>query len=307
MNAMTRFFFVTLTLASVTASPAFADGEACPASDKSRAEAALSKVEAAEKAGRTLEAYRAARSLSMLECAAKGVGRRDGLIERTSKKLGMEAEKAGRFGEAFEYFSTPLNYGRLDDRELNAAADRNMLKYAKSKPEDYKVVSQAAEYFKGRDNASSLNRVRGIARKSGDKALAKEEKDFASNRKSLGSLEIAKRWLEIAGDSKRADSRAVQRGDTLLAEGTVGSIERAMQYYSFAGSKSGEQKAQARARSLGDAAARKGDHGLAAKFYALSGDEAKAAAVEKQKEKAEAKRQDKFKKDQKSLEKELGF
>ena len=104
MNAMTRFFFVTLTLASVTASPAFADGEACPASDKSRAEAALSKVEAAEKAGRTLEAYRAARSLSMLECAAKGVGRRDGLIERTSKKLGMEAEKAGRFGEAFEYF-----------------------------------------------------------------------------------------------------------------------------------------------------------------------------------------------------------
>jgi len=307
MNTMTKFFFVVLALAGMTLSPAFADGEVCSASDKSRAEGALSKAEAAEKAGRTLDAYRAARSLSMLECAAKGVGRRDGLIERSSKKLGMEAEKAGRFGEAFEYFSTPLNYGRLDDRELNAAADRNMLKYAKSKPEDYKVVSQAAEYFKGRDNASSLNQVRGIARQSGDEALAKEEKDFTSNRKSLGTLEIARRWLEIAGDSKRADSRAVQRGDTLLAEGTVSSIERAMQYYSFAGSKSGEKKAQERARKLGEDAARKGDHSLAARFYALSGDEAKAAAVEKQKEKAETKRQDKFKQDQKSLEKELGL
>ena len=50
---------------------------------------------------------------------------------------------------------------------------------------------------------------------------------------------------------------------------------------------------------------------MAAQFYILAGDNAKAAALEKKMEarddKGEAKRREQFKKDQKSLEKELGL
>jgi hypothetical protein len=99
----------------------------------------------------------------------------------------------------------------------------------------------------------------------------------------------------------------VQRGDALLAENTVRSIELAMEYYHFADNQAKAKQAQERAGKLGDDAARKGEHGLAARYYGLSGDRTKMKAVEKQKEKTESKRQDQFKKDQQALEKELGL
>lgn len=306
MNTMTKFIFVVLALASMAPLPAFADGEVCSASEKKTADGMLRKAEDAEKAGKLKDAYKAAtQSIPAIHCAGNGYKRRDGVVERTSKKLGAESEKSGKFGEAHEYFSAPFRMGRVD--YPLADADRTMLKHAKANPDNYKVVSQAASYFDQREGKPHLKEVRDIAKNSGDKALTQEEKSFKSNRKSFDMLEKARGWLEIAGQGKLANARAEQRGDALLADSTVSSVELAMQYYNFADSKRGEKKAQERARQLGDDAARKGDNGLAAKFYELSGDEAKAAAVEKQKEKAEVKRQDKFKQDQKSLEKELGL
>jgi hypothetical protein len=306
MNSTMKFIFVGAVIACMTAPAVYADGEACSASETKVSDEMLRKAEEAEKAGRIQDAYKAAtRSIPSIHCAGNGYKRRDGMIERTSKKLGAEAEKAGRFGEAYEYYRAPERHGRADYDLANA--DRAMLKYAKAKPDDYKVVSEAANYFARREISSSLNEVRAIARRGGDKMLAKEEKTFAAHKDSLDDLRKAREWLDLAGAAKGANARAEQRGDTLLAEGSFRSVEQAFSYYNFAENPKKLNAAKDRAHKLGDDAARKGDHGLAAKFYDLSGDEAKAAAVAKQKEKTETKRQDKFKQDQKSLEKELGF
>jgi hypothetical protein len=305
MKTTTIVLFLAAGIVCLTAPAVYADG-GCEASEIRIAEGMLRKAEEVEKAGRIQDAYKAAtQSLRYIDCAGNGVKRRDGMIERTSRTLGAEAEKAGRFGEAFEYYSAPERHGRADYDLGNA--DRAMLKHAKARLDDYKVVSGAAAYFTRRNLSSSLNEVRVIARSNGDKMLATEEKTFAGRKDSLDVLKKAREWLDLAGEAKRANARAEQQGDTLLAEGSFRSVERAFSYYHFAENPKKIDAAKDRARKLGDQHAAKGDHGLAAKFYELSGDEAKAAAVEKQKEKVETTRQDKFKKDQKSLEKELGF
>lgn len=306
MKTTTIVLLLAAGIVSWTAPAVYADGEGCSADDIRVAEGMLRTAEEAEKAGRFQDAYRAAtRSIPSIHCAGNGYKRRDGLIERTSRKLGAEAEKAGRFAEAFEYYSAPERHGRLDYDMGNA--DRVMLKDAKARPDDYKAVSKAAEYFARRDLSASLKEVQGIARRGGEKMLAKEEKTFASRKDSLADLGKAREWLKLAGEANRANARAEQRGDALLAEGSFRSVERAFSYYHFAENPKKVDAARNRARTLGDQHARKGDHDLAVKFYGLSGDEAKAAAIEQQQEKAETKRKDSFKKGQKSLEKELGL
>ncbi len=308
MRTIATMLVLVSGIAGLAAAPAaFADGEACSASEKKTAEGALRKAEEAEKAGRNKDAYQTATSsIGEPACAANGYKRRDGLIERTSRKLGAEAEKAGQFGDAFTYFSAPHRHGRpdypLDD------ADRVMLKHAKAKPEDFEAVSKAVGHFEKRGIQASLKETRTLAKAAGEKALEKETKAFAATgRDSRAALNDARRWFDLAAGPPRAQERAVQRGDALLAEGTPHSVELAFEYYQFAHSEEKLKNARMRAQKLGDEAARKGDQGLAARFYALSGDKTKAAAVEKQKEKTEAKRQQQFKKDQQSLEKELGL
>jgi hypothetical protein len=286
---------------------AFADGESCSAQDVSRSNGPLKKAEEAERAGRLKEAYAIVdQGIPVLHCAGNGYHRRDGIIERTSRKLGAEAEKAGQFGDAFKYFSAPYRHGRVD--YPLGDADRAMLKYAKANPGSYKAVSEAMAYFDRREGKPHVNEVRALARDGGNKALSGEAKAFAGvTRDSRKELEEARDWFRLAGDEKPVNARAEQRGDSLLADSTVRSIELAMQYYGFAHNKAKGKQAEERARRLGDEAARKGDHALATRFYALSGDTAKASAVEKQIEQAESKRQQQFKKDQQSLEKELGL
>jgi hypothetical protein len=296
---MTPVSFTIIVLVTLFASAALADGEVCSANDKKRVEGALRKAEEAEKAGQYKNAYQiAGSSFGEPACVTNGYHRRDGLIERTSKKLGAEAEKAGRYGEAFKYYS---------EIGLYADADRTMLRHAKANPDDYKVVSQAVAYFDRREGKSHLKEVRALARSSGDKALAKEEKSFSARKDSLDDLQKAQEWLWLVGDEKSAGARAEQRGDALLAEGTIRSVDLAFSYFNFAGNPKKTNAAKGRARNLGDDAARRGDAALAARFYDLSGDHAKAKAVEKQQEMTEAGRQDQFKKEQKALERELGL
>jgi hypothetical protein len=310
MRSTTTVSLAILGFAVLFASAVRADGEVCSASEMKTSNGLLRKAETAEKSGKIRDAYAiATQGIPSLHCAENGYKRRDGLIERTSKKLGAEAEKGGRFGEAFDYYSAPHRHGRLD--YPLADADRTMLKYAKANSDNYKVVSQAMGYFDQRDGRPHLNDVRALAKSSGDKMLAKEEKTFAVRRGSLDDLHKAREWLNLAGDSKPARARAEQRGNALLAEDTARSIELAMEYYRFADNRNKEKQAQERARKLGDEHARNGEHRLAVKFYELAGDDAKARALaqktEAESKKVEAKRQDQFKKDQQALEKELGL
>jgi len=299
-----------LLFAVALLAPAFAraDGEVCTGAQKTQAEAGMKRAEGAERAGRLKDSYAAIGAVSPIDCVSGGYKRRDALLERVSKKLGDEAEKAGRYGEAFDYFRAPQR-SRTD---FNLAdADRALLKHVKASPDNYKVVSSAASWFDQRGNQASLKETRAIARASGEKTLAAEEKAFAASRVSLTELRKAREWLALAGNAKPVNARAAQRGDALLARGAFSSVERAFQYYEFAGNQQKLKSAQERAHRLGDEHAKNGQTRVAAQFYELAGDSAKAAAVTKKaearNEKVEAKRQEQFQKDQKSLERELGL
>jgi hypothetical protein len=297
---------VSAGLAGLVATPAFADGDVCSAIDILAAEGGLKKAEAAEKAGKIKDAYNAAtQSNQLIDCAKGGYNRRGGIVERTSKKLGAQAEKAGRFGEAFEYYYKPYSMGRADYPLVDA--DRAMLMRAKAAPESYKTASEAAAYFDRREGKPHLKEVQALARSVGDKALANEEKNFSMRKDSLDDLRKAGEWLGLSGEAQRARERASQRGGAMFAEDSLKSLERAIAYY---GSLTTGTRQKVRG-PLGDAYLKKGDKKMAARYYEVAGLNDKASeleeAVDEEKRKVEGKRQEKFKEGQQSLEKELGF
>ena len=113
MKSTTTILVLSLAIAGVASPLAHADGEGCTASQTRQSAIALRQAEDAEKSGRVKDAYTAAtRSIPAIDCAVNGNTRRIGLIERTSKRLGDEAEKAGRYGEAFDYYSAPQRHGK---------------------------------------------------------------------------------------------------------------------------------------------------------------------------------------------------
>ena len=310
MKSLAIALLVSAGLAGLVATPAFADGDVCSAIDILAAEGGLKKAEAAEKAGKIKDAYNAAtQSIQLIDCAKDGYKRRDGIIERASRKLGAQAEKAGRFGEAFEYYYKPYSMGRADYPLVDA--DRAMLMRAKAAPESYKTASEAAAYFDRREGKPHLKEVQALARSVGDKALANEEKNFSMRKDSLDDLRKAGEWLGLSGEAQRARERASQRGGAMFAEDSLKSLERAIAYYEFADDRERVQKVRDKARNLGDAYLKKGDKKMAARYYEVAGLNDKASeleeAVDEEKRKVEGKRQEKFKEGQQSLEKELGF
>jgi hypothetical protein len=166
-----------------------------------------------------------------------------------------------------------------------------------------------------------LGKLKAIATKQGEKFLADEDKIFRARKTSLmakgdtfAELNKARDWLRLFALEGRVNERAVKRGDTLMADDSRKSLELAISYYQFPYDDSRDkrvQKVRDKARRLGDAHLKKGEKKLAADYYSLAGLGEKASKLEEaneaEKEKAETKRQSKFKKDQKSLEKELGF
>lgn len=163
-----------------------------------------------------------------------------------------------------------------------------------------------------------LKKLAAAATTNGDKMLADEDRIFVARKTSvtaksdtLDELRKAQNWLGLFGKEKRANDRAVKRGDTLLADDSRKSLELAISYYSFARDEGKERKVREKARRLGDAHLKKGEKKIAADYYNLAGLGDKASKLEEaheaEKEKAEGKRQGQFKKDQKSLEEELGL
>jgi len=283
---------------------------------------------------------------------------RAAVIKHSSLRLGDEAEKKGRLAEAYKYYeyfhglaadrvqmklatakpgdfkSVQAGIGYMLDRQRSlregeqqkvgtADADRTRLAamghYSSQSEADKRDPDRAAR-LKAIDGY--LAKLRGIAKRQGEKFLADEDKTFGarkaslvSRRETLAELNKARDWLGLSGQARRANERAVKRGDALLASDSRQSLELAISYYDFPYDDPQKdkrvQKVRDKARRLGDAHLKKGEKKLASDYYAIAGMGDKAAKLEEEnqaeKEKAETKRQSKFKKDQKSLEKALGF
>jgi len=309
------------------------DGSVCHELDVTEDEAFVKKVEAAEKTGKLKEAFDAADKGTPHGCWDKSYERMAGIIERTYKKLGQEAEKGGRIYEAHKYFIYPFKHyiapnfyrDRFEKHYSLADAHRTMLAYAKANPDDYKIVQEAVSFFESwEDKPPQLKEVRDLAMRGGDKVLAREDKAFAVHKyqNAFDLLEESGRWFELAGDEQRLHARAKQRVDSLLAQSAYDAIEQAFDYCNvrLLGKTytRSYDAARIRAGKLGNEAERKGDLELAERFYGLAGDNVKQDAIsrkitvneeqqERQKEQVEAKRKEKFKQEQKSLEEELGF
>jgi hypothetical protein len=301
MKSTTKFIFVALVFAVANPSTVFADG--CRDSEKAEEMVKLKKAEDSEKAGKLKEAFSAARAVAW-ECIGNDGGkRREAVMKRTGKTLGTQEEKAGRLQEAFDWY---------EQSGHKAEADQVKLKQVKAKPDDVNTVANAIGHFTNRNNAERAKEMRGVASGNVNKWLAAEDKAFATRKDSREELSKARDWVYYAGTgSAKVNERAEKRGDTLAADSARRSIENAIAYYDFAEKPQKLKSVRDKARKLGDEHARKGENKLAVEFYELAGDSAKAEGLAKKSEaesaKAEGKRQDKFKQDQKSLEKELGL
>jgi hypothetical protein len=314
------------------------DGGVCYELDVKDAIEWLEKMEETEKAGKLKEAFDAATAKYTLSAPAcmpeNGWDRMDDIIARTYKPLGQQAEKAGRLYEAHKYYIYPYDrffrpnlsyWDRMKQSYSLADAHRTMLAHAKANRDDHKIVQEAKYYFLSFDDKPpQLKEVYDLAMQGGDKLLAKEEKDFAARRykDALEDLNESGRWFGLADDEQRVNVRAKMRFDSLFADDSYDSIERAGNYcdISLMGDdySSKSDAVRVKAGKLGDQAQRKGDYALAGRFYSLAGENEKQDAMsrlieeneeqkERQHEENESRRQDQFQKDQKALEKELGL
>ena len=284
-------------------STAFAD-DLCAgdAAAKAKAYAQVKQAQELEKAGRAREAHAAA-SKADADCASSITGL-EGVKKRTAKIVAVEEEKKSRFKESFEWYQlagSPADAGRMQR------------KLVETKPDDINTVSHAIDFFHNLPDAAQEKDMRAHAARNVDKALAAEEKRFATSTKdSLQEMGRARDWAYYAGSGKdTAAARAEKRGDTLIAEDGRRFLELALKYYGFAEKKDKEQKVRDKARSLGERAASKGEAELAVAYFQIAGDTAKAEALQKQTEvkaeQTEETRKNTFKKDQDKLEKELGL
>jgi len=299
--------------------------------DTSKCQSALKKIEATERAGKLKVAYDAAMQSPCYQEGSPVLKDFEALLKRVAKKLGEAAEKKGQFDEASEYYRT---------YQFGVDEDRVQYRKAVAKPDVFSRVQGGVVYLRGVQQELNdphtmagmgsdrnarmkaipgyLDKLQTIAIKNGNKYLAEDERIFKARNTSLtaksdslSELSKARDWLGLFGQGKLANDRALQHGDVLATKDTRTQLRLAIDYYQFAGNKQKENKVKEKARSLGDASLKKGDKKVAAEFYAIAGMDDKSSQLEqsyeKEKDKAESKRQDKFKQDQQSLEKELGL
>lgn len=229
---------------------------------------------------------------------------------------------------AFQWFETIENY---------ADADRVMMKLVRFKPENIETFKLALSHFslreirENRQNSNCLKELEAIASKNGDTALEKEEKEF--NRKeiivaeggpvdrSINQLNIANEWFSFFEDikEKKVIERAEKRGDSLYADDEEPqSLNEAIEYYSLSNNEEKIKKVMDKANRCGDIYAKKNELMKALIYYEIAKNEAKikeiTGALEKESKKDEnmfmlkdTKQQEKFKKEQDDLEKDLGL
>jgi hypothetical protein len=275
----------------------------CPdKANQAAADAQLKRAEDLERAGKAREAYGAAGKVNG-ECVTD-YKRHDALMKRAARTVGVEEEKKARFKEAFDWY---------ERAQSTADAGRMQRKLVETTPDDVNTVSHAIDFFVRQQDSAQEKALRAHALKNLDKALAEEEKQFASVTKdSLDQLGRARDWSSYAkAGEDRIRARAAKRGDTLALEDGRKFLSLALKYYDTAGQPEKGQKVREKARALAKQYESKGDGVVAAEYYEIAGDSSKASALQKQTEareqKTEESRQKTFKKEQGDLEKALGF
>lgn len=275
----------------------------CPEkAEQAAADAQLKHAEDLERAGKVREAYGAAAKANS-DCVTD-YKRHDALKKRAAKAIGAEEEKKGQFKEAFDWY---------ERAQSMAEAGRMQRKLVEAKPDDINTVSHAIDYFVHQQDSVQEKAMRAHALKNVDKALAEEEKTFATFTKdSLNELELARDWSYYAkAGEDRMRARATNRGDVLAAEEGRKFLRLALTYYRAAGQPEKEQNVRDKARVLAKQHESKGEGEVAAEYYVIAGDSSKATAVQQQTEereqKSEESRKKTFKKGQDDLGKALGF
>jgi hypothetical protein len=281
---------------------AWADG--CRTEEEKAAAVQMRKAEESERAGKLKEAYGLVVRIDSMCLGGDGDKRHEAMRKRIGLQLGQQEEKQGRLAAAFDWYNNSGN---------GADADRVKLKQVDASPRDRKVVSNAIDHFRFKNNDARVAELRGLAAKNADLELANEEKAFAANKQSFDELERAKDWFYTTGDTapKKVRERAERRGDTLLQEDTHRHLENAQRYFRMAEAKQKEKTLQDKALRLAQAHEKKGEITQAANFYNLAGASAKGDELqertEAQHKKSEEKRQKQFTKEQGDLEKQLGL
>ena len=275
----------------------------CPdPAQQTAADAQVKQAEVFERAGKAREAYGAAKKANF-DCVID-YNRHEALLKRTAKVVGAEEEKKGQLSEAFEWY---------ERAQSQADAGRMQRKMIESKPNDINTVSHAIDYFRHHHDAAQEKAMRAHALKNVGKALAAEEKSFASvGKNSLSVLGLAKDWSYYAqAGEDQVRARAANRGDIVAADDGRTFLKLALSYYDFAQQPDKAQKVRDKARALAKQYESKGECVVAADYYVIAGESGKAAAVQKETEVREQKVEDfrkkTFKKDQDDLEKALGF
>jgi hypothetical protein len=275
----------------------------CPnKADQAAADAQMKRAGDLERAGKAREAYGAAEKADP-DCVTD-YKQHDALKKRAARAVGAEEEKKSRFKEAFDWY---------ERAQSTADAGRMQRKLVETTPDDINTVSRAIDFFVRQQDSVQEKALRAHALKNVDKALAEEEKQFASVTKdSLEELGRARDWSSYAKSGEdRIRARAAKRGDALALEEGRKFLSLALKYYDTAGQPEKEQKVREKARALAKQYESRGEGVVAAEYYAIAGDKSKASALQKQTEareqKTEESRQKTFKKEQGDLEKALGF
>lgn len=282
--------------------PAWADSLCADKALQVAADAQIKQAEQLERAGKPRESYAAATKADM-DCVTDAT-RQEGLKLRAAKAIGEENEKHGHLSEAYDWYMRGQSV---------AEAGRLQRKLVEQQPDDINTVSHAIDHFSQQHDTAQEQAMRAHALKNLDKALAEEEKRFASiGRNSLQDLGRARDWAYYAkAGEDRIRARASQRGDTLAAEDGRKFLELAISYYERANRQEGVKKVREKALDLAKRHEAKGEGEVAADYYAIADEHAKAEAVQKhteqRHEQAEEGRKKTFQKEQADLEKALGF
>lgn len=306
--------------------------------DHPKASAQLSRAQSLASAGKLEEAYSAAGKASEFCIIGEGFTKADKAmsdqIDAETKRLANEIaklkEKQGDFENAVKWYEAAGNYDQ---------ADKTMMKWVDAKPKNKGVLSIAISHFKNlkgdvfvavSDDKQRRQKAHGylkdlehIASVRGDNDLVEENKVFGGKIKEDGyiarsqiAIISAKEWFWFFNDTKmgNARNRAERRGDLFFTgkgEEDPGALNNALNYYEIAENEGRIKSVKARGNELGDAHARKGKLERALKYYQAVGNDAKveelSGTAENKKEQTEGQRKEKFKKEQGSLEKELGF
>jgi hypothetical protein len=288
-------------LLSALCTNAWAD-DVCGDEGRRHADGLVAKALSAEKAGDLVGALGFASEARSSYCSSGTTA--DDLVVRLTRRLGSDAEAAGRLEQAFEYFEQGAH---LTD------AKRVGLARIHARPDDLQQATWLMDFMRRHEFADGVAEIERVARSQSERLLAEENQSFAIRNPRMDLLHLARDWLNLAGDEVAASvrARAGARGDQYAALDYSYALGQGVSFYELAGREDGVAAVRAKAARVAQQKSGGEEWAEAALLYEIAGNEAQANALREQRaaqaQTSEAARQEKFKKEQDDLEKELGF